>query len=229
MQPRTRTYASVAALVLGCAVAVGVPLALRGGGSGPTPVATIGAGAPTRLAVPTTPAPISSSSTAPVPRAPRTSTTPAARLSSPPVRLTVSGVDISAPVVPVGVETDGTAEIPERVDTVGWYRFGPAPGAPAGSTVLMGHVDDRVQGEGAFFRLREVGAGSVVSVVTADGVTHRYRVVGRQQYPKSEVPLAAIFSRSGTPRLTLITCGGTFDRAARSYEDNVVVTAVPAG
>ena len=32
----------------------------------------------------------------------------------------------------------------------------------------------------------------------------------------------------GPPGLTLITCGGAFDRGVRSYEDNIVVRAAPA-
>ena len=38
-------------------------------------------------------------------------------------------------------------DLPEDVDRVGWYRFGPAPGAD-GSAVLAGHVDDAEQGLG---------------------------------------------------------------------------------
>jgi len=30
------------------------------------------------------------------------------------------------------------------------------------------------------------------------------------------------------PEVRLITCGGTFDRSRRSYEDNIVVYAVSA-
>ncbi len=224
-------------MVLGCAVAVGVPLtvaATRHGNA--SHVATIGAGAPSRLAA-QSPAP-AGATTAAEPSAgpttaasvagPPTTTSPPTRMS-PPVRLAVSAVGISAPVVPVGVTATGEAQIPDRIDTVGWYRYGPAPGTAAGSIVLMGHVDDAVQGEGAFFRLHEIGAGAIVTVTTRDGVEHRFRVVGRQQYPKTAVPLQALFSRTGAPRLTLITCGGSFNRSARSYLDNIVVTAVPVG
>jgi len=35
------------------------------------------------------------------------------------------------------------------------------------------------------------------------------------------------FARSGPPRLRLITCGGSYDRATHHYRSNVVVTAVP--
>ncbi|MEO9139281.1 MAG: class F sortase [Jatrophihabitans sp.] len=129
----------------------------------------------------------------------------------------------------VGVLADGDMEIPEDIDTVGWYRFGSAPGASAGSIVIVGHVDSAERGEGAFFRLRNVSKGAPITVVTGDGHVFRYRVVGLEQYPKTAVPLDALFSRGGSPRLTLITCGGSFDASQRSYRDNVVVTAVPAG
>lgn len=37
----------------------------------------------------------------------------------------------------------------------------------------------------------------------------------------------SLFTRTGPPRLAVISCGGTFDRAKRSYRDNVVVIAEP--
>ena len=56
--------------------------------------------------------------------------------------------------------------------------------------------------------------------------TFAYRVVSVRAYPKSELP-ADVYSVRGPPRLVLVTCGGPFDRAARHYRDNIVVTAVP--
>ena len=76
-----------------------------------------------------------------------------------PVRIRLAGVEVDAPVVPVGVDERGEMAVPEDVRTVGWYRFGPGPGATAGSSVLAGHVDDRVQGRGAFYRLAELAVG----------------------------------------------------------------------
>jgi hypothetical protein len=143
-----------------------------------------------------------------------------------PTSLRIGAIRLDAPVLPVGVEDGGRGvEVPADVDTVGWYRFGPAPGAE-GSAVLLGHVDSHVQGPGAFFRLRELRPGDVVSVRFADGTRTSFRVVGRRSYPKDELP-AALFRRSGRPVLTLVTCGGAFDPATRTYADNVVVFAVP--
>ena len=59
-------------------------------------------------------------------------------------------------------------------------------------------------------------------------MTRTYRVVAREEYRKTKIPLDRYFARDGKPRLTLITCGGPFDREAGHYRDNIVVTAVPA-
>jgi sortase (surface protein transpeptidase) len=114
--------------------------------------------------------------------------------------------------------------IPEDVDRVGWYRFGPAPGAD-GSAVLAGHVDDREQGLGALAPLRQAAVGTEVLVTDAEGTTTRWRVVSRELITKQVLPLDRLFARTGPPRLTLITCGGPFLPEYSSYRDNVVVVA----
>ena len=37
-----------------------------------------------------------------------------------------------------------------------------------------------------------------------------------------------IYTRTGSPKLVLVTCGGPFDAKIGHYRDNIVVTAVPA-
>ena len=153
---------------------------------------------------------------------------PARQVVAVPVRIQIPALGVDAAVEPEGVDGHGEMAIPEDVRTIGWYRFGPAPGAAAGSAVLVGHVDSAEQGLGAFFGLPNLRRGDVISVTSADARVHRFRVVAREEFDKSVVPLASIFARDGAPRLTLVTCGGSFDRAARSYRDNIVVTAEPA-
>lgn len=145
------------------------------------------------------------------------------------------GVD-AAPIVSVGLEPNGDMEIPEDVDLIGWYEPsasfpdfpGVVPGAPEGTAVLSGHVDSRSQGRGVFYDLRLLDVGDEIEIAHADGVVTRYVVTGRTSYGKDEIPLGEIFVWDGPSRLALITCGGEFDRTARSYTDNIVVLAVPA-
>jgi sortase (surface protein transpeptidase) len=143
-----------------------------------------------------------------------------------PSRIRIPSLGVDAAVVPVGLEDDGTMEIPHDVRTVGWFEPGIRPGED-GSAVLSGHVDSRTQGAGAFFELRSLDVDDEV-VVTAGSTEQRWRVVARDRYGKDELPVDALFARDGDPRLVLITCGGEFDATSRSYADNVVVVAVPA-
>jgi hypothetical protein len=145
-----------------------------------------------------------------------------------PIRIRIPSIGVDATIALVGVDQlAGRMEVPADISKVGWYRFGPVPGRP-GSALLVGHVDSSVLGAGVFFRLRSVPVGAVVSVGFAGGSATRFRVVGRRSYPKDALP-ERLFARSGNSVLTLITCGGAFDRTTGHYQDNVVVYAVPAG
>lgn len=162
---------------------------------------------------------------APAARSARLADAPRATID-PPVRLTLPGLEVA--VRPVGLDARGGMEIPEDVDEVGWYRYGSAPGDPAGATVLVGHIDDADQGLGAFARLRELQPGAALEVRTGSGGSRRYQVVAREQWRKDAAPLDRLFDGAGAARLVLLSCAGTFDRRTRSYSDNVAVTAVPA-
>ena len=115
-------------------------------------------------------------------------------------------------------------EVPPAAE-VGWYRLGPRPGEP-GSAVLAGHIDFNGR-PGAFFELLSIPLGAEI-IVTGDRSSRRYLVTAREQIPKAEVDLARYFTNDGPERITLITCGGAFDRGVRHYRDNIIITAVPA-
>lgn len=151
-------------------------------------------------------------------------TTPAPPPITAPVRLRIPAIDVDASIVPVALAPDGQMEVPPATD-VGWYRLGPAPGA-VGSAVLAAHVDLAGQ-RGAFFDLRSVPVGAEV-LVEGDGRTQRYVVSFREQEAKDTVQLDRYFTTEGPTRLTLITCGGAFDRSARHYDDNIIITALLA-
>jgi hypothetical protein len=93
---------------------------------------------------------------------------------------------------------------------------------------LAAHVDLRNQGPGVFFDIRDLEPGDLVEVTFDDGSQQGFEVTATATYPKTELPLDAIFSRSGPAVLTLITCGGAFDPDASRYDSNVVVYATPA-
>ena len=146
----------------------------------------------------------------------------------PPVGVALPTLGVDVPIDPVGVEADGQMEIPPLAERAGWYRFGAAPGEGAGTAVVAAHVDSVASaGLGPFAKLRDLAVGDPVDVTLVDGRVARYAVAGITAVPKPEVTWDDVFTRDGGHRLVLVTCGGTFQRAAGSYTDNVIVTATP--
>ena len=229
---RPRPASRVALAGIGLLIAVGVPLGWSIADR-PSGMKQINAGAAARFGDNTanppvaTPAPRTHPSRGSEPAAdlPGRNTRPAIR--SEPVRLTIPSLHVDAPIVAVGVDESGQMQIPPLISQIGWYKYGPAPGATTGSIVLAGHVDSATQGRGTFFYLRNIPHYAEITISEHDGTRHRYTVIAREAYPKATIPLRALFARAGPPRLTLITCGGGFNQSIRSYDDNIVITAVP--
>jgi LPXTG-site transpeptidase (sortase) family protein len=144
---------------------------------------------------------------------------------TPPVSVTIDGIGVDgAPVIPVGVEANGEMEIPGATE-VGWYQFGPTP-RDEGSSVLAAHIAYNGR-DGVFRRLASVDLGTIVTVTYADGSTTRHVVTEIAQYGKEDLPFERVFSKTGPGTLTLITCGGDFNRSLNAYDDNIVVYADP--
>lgn len=143
-----------------------------------------------------------------------------------PTALRIPRVSLDARLRDVGVKEDGTVEIPDSVGQAGWYRYGPAPGAPAGSAVLIGHVDDRTGDLGAFAKLYGVRKGDDVTVTREDAPLVRYEVTAREVVDKDRLP-EEVFRRHGRPVLTLVTCAPPYDRERGGYQRNLLVYAVP--
>lgn len=142
-----------------------------------------------------------------------------------PRRIVIDSLAVDAPVVSVGLDDDGSMELPGAAEA-GWYQFGAAPGDATGSAVIAAHVDYDGR-PGVFVDLARLETGAVVAVVDLDGTERRFSVVERFQVEKDALPTDELFRSDGSPVLTLVTCGGAYDRRARHYDDNIVIRAVP--
>lgn len=143
-----------------------------------------------------------------------------------PTVLHLPTLNITAHIDPVD-STDGVLQVPDDVSRVGWWQHSADAGSTAGSTVIDGHIDSAVTGEGALFNLADLAPGDPLSVTTSVGSTIHYQVQARRVYVKEDGLPAELFSQQGPARLVIISCGGTFDKATRSYEENVAVFATP--
>ena len=125
------------------------------------------------------------------------------------------------------VSRDGVLEVPEDPADVGWWAGGARPGDRSGTLVIDGHVDSATLGVGALGRLSDLRAGDRIMIGTSTGVTLAYRVTALRVLEKAPGLPASLFDRTGPARLVLISCGGPFDEAAKSYLDNIAVVALP--
>ncbi|MFP5220368.1 MAG: class F sortase, partial [Actinomycetes bacterium] len=140
-----------------------------------------------------------------------------------PLRVQIPAIAVDSELVPLGLEADGALEVPPSGFPAGYYTGAPSPGA-LGPAVLAGHVDwDGAPG--VFFDLHRLTAGDTVQVGRADGSSAVFVVTDVQQHGKDAFPTEQVYGDLDHAGLRLITCGGAFDRRARSYEDNVVVFA----
>ncbi|WP_340561032.1 class F sortase [Streptomyces sp. GSL17-111] len=157
----------------------------------------------------------------------RSGTSAPERSPAAPTAVAVPRVGLDATVEPVGVQADGTVEIPDAPQAAGWYRFGTAPGASDGSAVLVGHVDFETGELGEFAALYDVRRGDTVRVDRGGAPAARYEVTARAVVDQDELP-RELFRRDGPHVLTLITCAPPYDEED-GYRNNLVVTAEPVG
>ena len=140
-----------------------------------------------------------------------------------PVRLQVPSLDLDTPLMDLDLDPDGALQVPPGATPAGWYVGSPAPGQ-LGPAVLAGHVD--YGGEaGVFARLHELRPGSELTVTRTDGREAVFRVSRVDRVDKDVFPTDAVYGDLDHAGLRLITCGGRFSRAARSYDDNVIAYA----
>lgn len=142
---------------------------------------------------------------------------------SSPVQVAIPGLGVTSTVVDLGLNLDGTMEVPQDPAEVGWYVGSHSPGG-GGAAVLAGHVTwDRAPA--VFFRLGDLRPGDRVEVTREDGRTAVFEVRRVARFPKDEFPTDAVYGQIDHPSLRLITCGGAYDESANRYLDNVIVWA----
>ena len=148
-----------------------------------------------------------------------------ARMQAPnPAVIRIPRLEVEASIIPLGLQEDGSIEVPEDPDQAGWWLGGPEPGE-TGPAVILGHVDSQEEGPAVFFYLQYLDPGDEIHIDRVDGSTITYVVEATERHDKDEFPTDAVYGPTEAPTLRLVTCGGDFDFGVRTYEDNVIVFA----
>jgi hypothetical protein len=229
---------SIIAVGIAAGVALGVYLSAHDTQSVPPVPSRAPATIPPAAAAPTMPLPQptslpsapspSPSKDATVPQDPPASTPTAearqaGRPVALPVRLQISAIGVDTSFEYVGLTADGAMDTPKDPTQVAWYELGPKPGE-RGNAVIAGHVDwgGKLM---PFWGLKDLSPGDTVTVSTADGHKYDFVVEWSKMYSADGAPVETVFGQSSRTEITLITCGGTFDRASHAYLSRLVVRA----
>ncbi|MFF4588798.1 class F sortase [Streptomyces sp. NPDC001388] len=148
-----------------------------------------------------------------------------------PQRIDIPELGVQAPVVARGLDPEGAIDPPpfDQSGVVGWYAAGAKPGA-RGTALMVGHVDTETR-PAVFYKLSTMRAGETIRVVRDDGRIAEFTVDEVEVVPRDDFDARRAYGtrRPDRAELRLITCGGTFDRASRSYTANVIVSAYLTG
>jgi Sortase domain len=150
--------------------------------------------------------------------------------SSPPIALDIRTIGVHSELQYLGLTASGALEVPTypRYHEAAWYKYSSEPGSP-GPAVILGHVDSVQDGHSVFFNLGDLRPGDEILVTRFDGLIAVFAVDGVRAYPKDHFPTFLVYGDTDRASLRLITCGGRWNRAAHSFEDNIVVFASLTG
>jgi hypothetical protein len=141
--------------------------------------------------------------------------------ASKPTRVDIPRLGIHSRLLPLGLEHDGTLEVPslKQAQLAGWYDKGPTPGE-RGPAVIVGHVDTK-KGPAVFYKLGRLKPGDKVDVTRKDGAVAAFTVDSVERVSKARFPTRRVYGEVGFAGLRLITCGGDF--VGHHYTGNTIV------
>src|SRR3954467_4030903 len=105
-----------------------------------------------------------------------------------PDRVSIPAIRVDAPMVPVGLDSDGWvgAPPPEDPNLAGWFTGAVSPGEK-GPAVVVGHVDNK-QGPAVFYGLGSLKKGNRIEVARRDGKTAAFDIYGVEVFAKNDFP-----------------------------------------
>jgi sortase A len=139
-----------------------------------------------------------------------------------PVSISIEKVGVNASIEHVGLDEKRNMDVPKQVENVAWYNLGPKPGE-RGSAVIAGHFDDPGGNPAVFYDLNKLNEGDSITVTDENNKTYVFVVTGIEEFDFDKFPLQEVFADQSGTKLNLITCGGSWNETAGTYNKRIVV------
>jgi sortase (surface protein transpeptidase) len=125
----------------------------------------------------------------------------------------------------MGVDQNKQIAVPTNIHLAGWFVDSVRPGRK-GLSIIVGHVNGVQSDAGIFKQLGKLKAEEEFKLTLGNGDKLTYKVMDVKSYKTAE-SANYLFSQSPgiESQLNLVTCSGSYDKAARSYDQRTIVTA----
>jgi LPXTG-site transpeptidase (sortase) family protein len=145
-----------------------------------------------------------------------------------PLRLVIESIAVDAPIVELGMDSEGIPYVPLNGQDVAWYNFSSKPGAGS-NAVLAGHINWE-RAPGVFSELADVQPGDTVRVLSDDGREYTYEVFANFAVDPLDPASLKVMDPTPEDTITLITCGGSWipdpsERFGGNYTNRTIVQA----
>lgn len=140
-----------------------------------------------------------------------------------PTHIEIADIGVSADIIELGKNSDGSMETPGDYTHAGWYKYSPTPGE-IGPAIITGHVDNYL-GPAVFFYLKDLRPGQLIDISRQDGSTAHFRVDDTKVFDQTDFPTDEVYGNIDYAGLRLITCGGLYNPLTNHYSHNTVVYA----
>jgi sortase (surface protein transpeptidase) len=142
-----------------------------------------------------------------------------------PKRITIPSIGVNADVIGIGLDNNQFELKPLDVNPqeVGWYLYGPPPGAQ-GAALALSHINFNGH-PGAFNHLDKVKVGDKITVARGSGPDLTFTVIKTLSWPKAKFPELHLYDPTPDAELLLVTCGGQYVASERTYLNNTIVRA----
>ncbi len=137
--------------------------------------------------------------------------------------LTIDGLNISARIRPMSLNSDKSIQAPKNINDSGWYTGSAKPGE-AGAMFIDGHASGATR-RGLFGYLDTMKNGDTLSVEKGNGEKLTYKVVHVAVVPLDAVDMSKILAPYAGVRngLNLMSCTGAWVDDAETLDHRVVV------
>ena len=147
-----------------------------------------------------------------------------------PKTLHIPTLELTAPIIALGIDDTGEFVAPDSGHEVGWYLGGGYPGSndPAQAVLLSGHLTGPDGQPAVFADLDQLQPGEIILIGREDNTVFSYTVAEIYTMPLPEIDMAALMASASSEQegVTLITCAGGYDEAQATYAQRLIVRAV---